>query len=1018
MRQLFLFILLALSSLQLRIVFAQQPIGIYPAEPSQRLALQAFQEDRLGEACATYHQLKSEFQERLDIHLSPEQQESVFYDLQCGLRLAQPQAAQDALQFLAGNPLQVFQDRIHAALANYYFRTGQWAACIDHFSRSGITHFSNREIAAAQFQQGYAHFLLQQYKEAKPLFNSVRSLPQDLFKNDATYYYALLLIKERIWDEALLQLRLVEYDSTYGPFVPYYIAQLLVSKGQRAEAVDYVLDRQRKVPAPYHQKELQQLLGQSYFLQEKYQQALVHLTAYAAKADTLSREDNYQIAFSQYQTGDISAALPRLRSLSTQNDSLGQHAMFLLGDACLQQGDRAAARSAFLFCSRNSIDAGQRESARFLYAKLSYQLGFFDEALTGMQSFMVDYPHSSYLGEIKELQLAVLAATSNYKEALIMLDQLKSPSETALRLFAPILFGRAAELINDGELNTAEALIDRALTDRYNQSLLAYLFFWKGELAFRDQRYSVAVDYLQQYLKTEAPALGEVQPQHARYSLAYAYMRLEQYDQALPLFKTISGQVGANAGLLGQDALIREADCLLMLKRYDLAGAVYRKVIDFAWKEADYALYQMAFIAGIKNPDEKIRLLKTMENSFKGSPLVTASWMAIADTYMEDERFSLAKPFLEKVIAKEKSMQLLPQAHLKLGIAHYNSDNNKAARDQFNLVVDNFSNSEEATDALENLKAIYVEEGRSAEFISYVQSKGLSLSASAEDSLRFAAAEQLYTSKEFDQAVAALQAYLSTSSRPAFVLDAYAMLATMAKERKDTARALLYYDSLLVLAPNRYAEEAALQAARISFFDQKNYERSLYYYGKLYELTGLASSKLEALRGLLRAHYLEGQLDKAASWGSVLLNEKGSGPDDKALVALVAAKMYSAQSKEEEAQFSLRQVISLNKASLAAEARYELAASLFRKQQYGAAEKAAFETINKSGSYESWVTRSYLLLGDIYFAQRDFFNAKATYQSVNENAGSDEFRKIAAEKLEQVQQAEAGKSPSSQKDNE
>jgi TolA-binding protein len=360
-------------------------------------------------------------------------------------------------------------------------------------------------------------------------------------------------------------------------------------------------------------------------------------------------------------------------------------------------------------------------------------------------------------------------------------------------------------------------------------------------------------------------------------------------------------------------------------------------------------------------------------------------------------------------------MQLLPQAYLKLGIAHYNSDKNESAREQFAYVLDNFSNSEEAADALDGLKAIYIEEGRSAEFIDFVRSKGLSLSASLADSLRFTAAEQLYANKSFDQAGQALEQYLAAEDRPAFAIEAYAMLATIARTKKMQDKALLYCDSVLLLAPNRYAEEAALQAARISFFEQKNYNSAGRYYGRLYELTGLASSKLEALRGLLRAQYQLGQLDSAAVWGAILLNEKGTSSDDKALIALVTAKRFSRQYKEEEARLSLRQVVSLNKASLAAEARFEIAASLFRQQQFEAAEKAAFETINKSGSYEDWVTRSYLLLGDIYVAQKDLFNAKATFQSVKDNAGTEEFRKVAAEKLEQVQMAESGKSSNPQK---
>jgi hypothetical protein len=52
------------------------------------------------------------------------------------------------------------------------------------------------------------------------------------------------------------------------------------------------------------------------------------------------------------------------------------------------------------------------------------------------------------------------------------------------------------------------------------------------------------------------------------------------------------------------------------------------------------------------------------------------------------------------------------------------------------------------------------------------------------------------------------------------------------------------------------------------------------------------------------------------------------------------------------------------------------------------------------------VTKAYLLLGDIYFAEKDYFNAKATYQSIVENAKIEDLRLQAQQKLTQVTAAE------------
>ena len=61
--------------------------------------------------------------------------------------------------------------------------------------------------------------------------------------------------------------------------------------------------------------------------------------------------------------------------------------------------------------------------------------------------------------------------------------------------------------------------------------------------------------------------------------------------------------------------------------------------------------------------------------------------------------------------------------------------------------------------------------------------------------------------------------------------------------------------------------------------------------------------------------------------------------------------------------------------------------------------KAAFEVINKSGSYDFWVTKAYILLGDIYFREKDYFNAKATFQSIVDNSVEPTLKSEAQSKL-------------------
>ena len=92
-----------------------------------------------------------------------------------------------------------------------------------------------------------------------------------------------------------------------------------------------------------------------------------------------------------------------------------------------------------------------------------------------------------------------------------------------------------------------------------------------------------------------------------------------------------------------------------------------------------------------------------------------------------------------------------------------------------------------------------------------------------------------------------------------------------------------------------------------------------------------------------------------------------------------------------------------------AEARYEIANCLFSQNNLAAAEKAALATIKETG-YDEWVTKSYILLGDIFMQQKDYFNAKATYESIAKNASIESLKVEAQSKLDKAIAAEKSQS--------
>ena len=284
---------------------------------------------------------------------------------------------------------------------------------------------------------------------------------------------------------------------------------------------------------------------------------------------------------------------------------------------------------------------------------------------------------------------------------------------------------------------------------------------------------------------------------------------------------------------------------------------------------------------------------------------------------------------------------------------------------------------------------------------------GRPISVSTEDSLTWFAAEAQYNNGNSNAALTAFNAYLDKFPEGTYAIDASYYRGELSANKKDWKNALEGYEDVAASAPNRFAEKAILAAARIYFFELKNYAKAETYYGQLNDITSSQEDKLEAMRGLLRTQYQQQKWTEAATSGKELVAAKGSSSDDKSLANMAIAKSFQVGGQYDLAIANFKTVVQINKAALGAEARYEIANCWFALRKLQEAEKAAFETIKTSGSYDYWVTKSYILLGDIYYEQKDYFNAKATFQSIVDNSINSELKTEAQSKLTRVTDEES-----------
>ncbi len=962
-------------------------------------AKELYQQQKFSLAYPLFEKLYLDDERKSSIPISV-QTEAKYYSIVCRLQLNDVTAVDAANDFISLEHNAPRIEMMCYQLGEYYYKHQDFADALDNYERANVANLSNTEIATMKFHEGYVYFTMQKFNDAKPLFESISQIQNDPNYYDANYYYGYIAFSEKNYAQALTSFQTIEQQQKYQPIIPYYIAEIYYYRGEKDKALEYA-EKTLQSNNQFYDLQLREFVGHIYFEKGNYKKALPYLEKYVSNTQKVSREDLYELSYCYYDAAQYKQASQGFKELGGKQDTIAQNSMYLLGDSYLKLANKSGARNAFLFCSLNSSNAQQKEVSKFNYAKLSVELGYTDVALNELKGFIAAYPNSQYNTEAKELLVNVLSNTNNYEDALNLIQTLQSHSEVVKKAYPKILYGRAVELINDQQLSQADNLLNEIFSAEYNEQYTTYANFWKGEIAYRNNVFDSGVYYLREYLKTPS-TYGEVSAMHANYTLGYCYMRQQDYDDALKSFTSVTTSINNNSQPLQTDAYLREADCYFMKKSFSKALQMYETVINDQLPAADYALYQKAVIAGANSQyAQKVSLLQSIQNRYPSSPLVADANMEVANTYLASEQYEAAIKPLTVIIAG-KNDAFKPQAYLKLGVSYYNLKDNQNALNSFQKLITTYPNAPESDEAVDYVRDIFIDMQKPDDFVAFMQKAGKPVSFSEQDSLTFVAAQSAYNNRSFDNALQGFSNYLSKFPDGQYAVEANYLSADIYNTRKDFKHAITYYNNVAQKAPNSYAEISVLQAARISYFELNDYKQAEQYFTQLKSLATTPENKLESERGLLRCQYKLNEISDALPNAQDLLQQKGIASDDKAMANLIIAKNYQNNNQLDEASDAYKTVVSTGKSEYSAEARYHIAEILFIQNKFPDAEKAGFDVINKAGSYDYWITKAYILLGDVYLKEQDYFNAEATLRSVVQNATDADLKKEAQQKLDAV----------------
>ena len=928
-------------------------------------------------------------------------EECRYYYILCGLLLFDPTveaAAENFIQF-ENNTARIAMLQFH--LGEYYFNQHNFSGALSVYEKTATDNLSPSEVASMKFHQGYGYFVIQQFTKAKPLFDAVRQIKTDPNYIDANYYFGFICFNEKNYNQALECFQIAEKSPEYSNLVPFYLSEIYYFKGDRDQALQKA-ESALQSANQFYDLQLNQLVGHILYEKKLFGRALPFLEKFVNGKEKVNRETLYELSYCYYEAGNWPKTIEGFKQLSGGTDSLAQNSMYLLADAYLKVNDKINARTAFQFCAANNSNAIQQEVSAFNVGKLSYDLGYMDKALEAFESFIKKYPSSIYVQEARELLVNTLANSSNYKKALQLYDSLPIKSDGVIRLYPRLLYGNVVELINDQLFDKADILLNILLQAPYHNGQLPFANFWKGEIAYRKGNSDSTIYFMQFYLK-QPLVNGEVNPINAKYSLAYAYLKTEAYGLAKEYFGQIVSKISARSNNIELDAYTRMADCYFMEKSFQQALDRYEAILQLHIAFADYALYQKAIIMGALNKtNEKIALLISLDKTYPASRWAMDANMALADTYLANENYQSALLPLNKLLDQPNAKAYAANALLKLGVAYFNLDKNDIALQQFKKLVAGFPNAVESNDAIDYIRNIFIEKQQPDAFVSFMKEQGKPIAFIEQDSLTYRSAYLRYEANDLKGALNGFVSYLLNFPDGKYSLEANYLSAEILTAYKLLLKALPYYQLVADKGQSKYAERSLLQTARIYYFEQKNYETAEKYFLLLKNMAVQQENKLEAMRGLLRCQFSAKNWKEALPNALELLTQNGIAGDDRMMAGLVLANNKQLNGEDDGAIAAYKLVMNAGKSAFAAEAQYHIAEILLKQQKLTEAEKAGFEVIKKYGSYEYWVTKSYILLGDVYTQQKDWFNAEATFKSIIENAVFPELKTEAQEKLQKV----------------
>lgn len=928
-----------------------------------------------------------------------------YYYAACAVELFHNNAEYLMKQFIQKYPESDKAVQAYFQLGKLYFRTPDYKNALAALKKTDVFLLDKRQFFEYYYKLGYSYYNEQELDQAHQAFNEVKNRKQkeNLYQEPAKYYSAHIFYEKGNLENALNEFLELKDSKAFGKIVPFYIAQVYYRQQKYEETIEYATPIADTLKSD-RLASIYRILAESHYELKHFSDAVKYFENYMSTGKGMDREANYHLGLSYYFTNNCAKAVRYLENASSAQDSLSQSAYYYAADCYIKQGEKMKAIDALKLSYSLDFNPKISEEALYNFSLLSYELGYnpYNQAIDAINLYIQKYPNSIKLNDAYELLVDIYMQTNNYEKALESLARIKNKNSKLKFAEQRIYLFRGIELFNAKDYEGAIQHFEKTIANNLDSKVTAEAKFWKADANYQLGLFkSSAADY-NDFLNS-AGAKDLKQYNDAYYNLAYAQIKLKNYSQALVELRAfVQTEVKDSRKL--NDAYLRMGDCAFMAKNYEKAVEYYEKAIQLNKIQTDYAMLQKGIILGLqRRQQDKVQILEKASTDFPNSNYRNEINYELGLAYtVLNQNQNATRSFL-KVVEDKRNNEYNAKAYLQLALIYFSADNYDEALVWNKRTVTEFPNTSYSNVALLNIRNIYIEQNRLAEYRTYIENvPSASVTQGSLDSATFEAARKDINGGICDKIIPKMTDYLSNFPNGIFYAEANYNLADCYVKNKAYDLAIPAFEKIIEKQGKSLYDEDALVRVGDLYIFYKDWSNAIRVYELLRTQASTSDNLQLAEKQLMRSYFQSKNYERAASYANTVLTHEKIGDALLEETNYILANSYFFVSDYDQADKFYKKFVAKTSSFYYPEAAYRVGEIMTFRGEYKEAEKHLRTAIKSMGSQPEWMAKTFILLSDIYISLGNTMEAKAVLQTLLNNYEGEELLNVAQQKMDRI----------------